>query len=167
MTSAAEPPSDPHLRAVLDTSVLISEHRHWLWDFARRGYYEARWSTYIIGELVRVRVEHSIRHGVQRAMYRQRINHLIHLLTDVLIIADYRTVPLAGVLRDPDDEPILAAAIASGAAFVVSLNTRDFPSGNEVLGVRFLTPRAFLAELTTRNPGAIVQQAADTGRLLP
>lgn len=134
MTSASEgAPSGP-FRAVLDTSVLLSEHRHWLWLVARLGYYEAIWSTFIVGELVGVRTEHSISRGVNRAVYRGRINDLIHLLSDVLVIANYRDATVRGLVSDPDDEPILATASASDADCIVTLNTRDFPSGDEPRG---------------------------------
>ena len=155
-------------RAVLDTSALFSEHRHWLWLLARLGYYEAVWSTFIVGELVRIRVEHSIRHGVERAVYRRRVNDLIHLLSSVLVVANYKEAPAVGVLRDPDDEPILATAIAANAEFIVSLNTRDFPAGTSHAGIRFLTPQALLAELDSRFPHANVERTAgDAGRRLP
>ena len=155
-------------RAVLDTSSLISEHRHWLWNLARRGYSLGVWSTFIVGEMVRVRIEHSIARGVPRSIYRQRINDLVHLLSDVLIVADYRTADAAGALRDPDDEPILAAALASGAEMIVSLNTRDFPASGHVRGLRFLTPQQYLGEVAAHHPDqALEQQASDAGRLLP
>ena len=156
------------LRAVLDTSVLLSEHRHWLWLLAHLGYYEPVWSTFIVGELVRIRVEHSILRRVERTVYRQRINDLIHLLSDVLRVADYRAVSTGGVLPDPDDEPILATALAGRAGFVISLNTRDFPAGDEAVGVHFVTPAAFLTELESRNPSAhLAERARDSGRRLP
>lgn len=155
-------------RAVLDTSVLFSQHRHWLWHLARLGYYEAVWSTFIVGELVRIRVEHSLRYGVERSVYRQRINELINLLSDVLVVANYRAAEAGHRLRDPDDEPILATAVAASAEFVVSLNTRDFPADDRVAGVRFITPQAFLAELESRYPDAdIERRAGDAGRQLP
>jgi predicted nucleic acid-binding protein len=153
---------------VLDTSALLSEHRHWLWLLAHLGYYEAIWSTFIVGELVRVRVELSIRRGVERAVYRQRINDLIHLLSDVLLVASYRGAPASGLLRDPDDEPILATALAGHAGYVVSLNRRDFPASSQVAGVRFLTPQDFLAELKSQHPDAgLVERADEAGRQLP
>jgi predicted nucleic acid-binding protein len=142
----------PH--AVIDTSVLISEHRHWIWLLARLGYFQAVWSTFIVGELVRVRVEHSIARGVVRPVYRQRINDLIHLLSEVFTVADYRSESAAGMLRDPDDEPILATAIVAHAAYVVSLNTRDFPLSGEAAGVRFINPHNLLEELDLRRPRA-------------
>jgi predicted nucleic acid-binding protein len=138
-------------RAVLDTSVLISEHRHWLWLLARRSFYEGVWSAFIVGELVRVRTELSIKKGAERAVYRQRINDLIHLFSDVLAIVDYRRVTTGMTLKDPDDEPILATAIAADAGCVVSLNTRDFPEGGVVDGVRYVTPQQFLDALSDAN----------------
>jgi predicted nucleic acid-binding protein len=168
LTSGSPPPARESFRAVLDTSVLLSEHRHWLWLLARLGSYRAVWSAFIIGELVRIRVEHSIGQGVSRAVYRQRLNDLIHLLSDELLIVNYREIATSGALSDPDDEPILATALAAGAECVVSLNTRDFPSGVEACGVRFLTPQVFLTELVLRHPGSDIAESADeAGHRLP
>jgi hypothetical protein len=94
MSDDAAPSQSGRPRAVLDTSTLISEHRHWLRDLARAGFFDGVWSTFIVGELVRVRVEHSIARGVARAVYRQRVNDLVHLMSDVLAVADYRRVEL-------------------------------------------------------------------------
>ena len=131
----------------------MSAHRHWLWLLAREGYYEGVWSTFIVNELVRIRVETALRRGVAREMYRQRINDLIHLLSDVLLVADYRKVDATRSLGDPDDDPQVAAALDAGATFVVPLNERDFPKGREVRGIRFMTPQEFLAELVILHIG--------------
>lgn len=156
------------LRAVLDTSVLLSGERHWLWLLTRLGYFEGVWSTFIVGELVRIRVEHSIRRGIERSVYRQRINDLIHLLTAALRVAHYPAGAGGRYLNDPDDEPILATAIAAQAGFIVSLNTRDFPPDGLVAGVRFLTPTEFLAVLEARHPrDDLGDRARDAGRQLP
>jgi predicted nucleic acid-binding protein len=155
-------------RATLDTSVLLSADRHWLWLLARLGFYEAIWSTFIVGEMVRIRVEQSIAHGVPRAVYRERINQLVHLLSDVLHIADYRTIRTTNLLRDPDDEPILSTALAAGAGLIVSHNTCDLPPGSQIAGIRFLTPPMFLAELELAHPHASVTDLVDdAGRELP
>jgi predicted nucleic acid-binding protein len=168
LTAKGEPSVDSTLRAVLNTSVLLSEHRHWLWLLARLGYYEAVWSTFIVGELVRIRVEHSIKHGVERTVDRQRINDLIHLLSDVLGVGNYRSASAAGLLSDPDDEPILATALAAGAVYIVSLNTRDFPATGKAAGVQFVTPQAFLMELASLHPtDDLTERADEAGRQLP
>lgn len=155
-------------RVVIDTSVLLSEHRHWMWLLASLGYYEGVWSPFIVGELVRIRTEHSIRRGVERRVYRERVNDLVHLLSDVLWVVGYRGVRVEGTLRDPDDEAVLATAVAGSADIVVSLNTRDFPDRGEVLGVRYITPKDFLAYLeTVYTDEEIVHRAGTASRRLP
>ncbi len=47
-------------------------------------------------------------------------------------------------LKDPDDDMVLEAAVASGAKIIVTHNVRDF-KGAETLGVRVLKPAAFLS----------------------
>lgn len=134
--------------AVLDTSVLMSGHRHWLWLLADEGYYQPVWSPFIVGELVRIRVERAIHFGQPRELYRARVNELVHVLSDVCQVVNHRaTAGTAGILPDPDDAPILATALAAGASHVVSLNTHDFPRDGVALGVRFITPADFLALL--------------------
>ena len=147
---------DTSIRAVLDTSALMSAHRHWLWSLARQGEYIGYWSPFIINELVRIRVETALRHGTPREVYRQRINLLIHSFSDVLLVADYRKVDATGTLTDPDHEPQVAAALAADAQYIVSLNERDFPKGRVVRGVRFVLPQEFLAELTMRRVGRLL-----------
>lgn len=156
------------LRAVLDTSALLSADRHWLWLLAREQVYEAVWSTFIVGELVRIRVEQAIAHAVERAVYRERINNLVHRLSDVARVADYRAILIDGLLSDPDDEPILATALAGRAGHVVSHNVRDFPPDGTALGVRFVTPAAFLTLLEAANfAAAPAKRAADSTERLP
>ncbi len=155
-------------RAVLDTSVLISEWRHRLWTLARNGFFEAVWSTFIVAELVRVRMQLSIRRNTEASIYRAAINNLVHRLSDVLIVAPYRNILLSDVLPDVDDEPILAAALAVRASFIVSLDAKHFPTGSNVLGVRFLHPEDFLALLADLYPNDDVPRlGADAGKQLP
>jgi predicted nucleic acid-binding protein len=146
----------------------MSAHRHWLWLLARHGYYQAVWSPFIVGELIRIRVEKAIERGVDRAVYRERVNELVHALSDICQVVNHRDARPRGILSDPDDEPILATALVAQARYVISLNTRDFPPSNVALGVRFITPTDFLAELITRNPRAGLQgQAHGAGRQIP
>lgn len=46
-------------------------------------------------------------------------------------------------VRDPDDEPILAAALASGAAVLVTGDGDLLDVADSVEGLRIVTPRAF------------------------
>src|SRR5262249_11494741 len=147
------------------TSVLMSQDRHAIYLLARLGYFEAVWSPFIIGELVRIRVERSIAYGVEREVYRERVNRLIYLLSEVFHLTGQSPRVLPGTLRDPDDAPILAAALGSRSRYVVSLNTRHFPPGNQIFGIRFLTPAEFFDELVRLHPTVeIMRQVEEAGR---
>ena len=50
------------------------------------------------------------------------------------------------VLKDPADDHLLELAAAAGGVSIVTFNVRDF-AGSERLGVRVLTPQAYLDEL--------------------
>jgi len=52
-------------------------------------------------------------------------------------------------LRDADDDMVLEAAVASGARYIVTHNTRDF-AGVESFGIRAITPGAFLSAVRRR-----------------
>lgn len=49
-------------------------------------------------------------------------------------------------LRDPDDDMVLECAVASGSAFIVTHNTRDFARAQS-LNVQALTPAEFLTQM--------------------
>lgn len=55
-------------------------------------------------------------------------------------------------LKDPDDEPVLAAALVGKARYIVSLNTRDFPPTGQYAGVQYVSPTQFLEELYRQHP---------------
>jgi predicted nucleic acid-binding protein len=148
-------------RAVVDTSVLMSQHRHAVYLLARPGYFDAVWSPYIVAELTRIRVERSIQFGVDRGVYRERINRLIFLLSGAFRSVNYIGHVANRMKRDPDDEPILATALAAGASYVVSLNTRHFPDNDVILGVRFITPNDFVSVLESRSRTAAIRNMID------
>jgi putative PIN family toxin of toxin-antitoxin system len=50
------------------------------------------------------------------------------------------------LLRDPKDDLVVEVAIAAGCDAIITHNRKDF-EGIEALGLRILTPRAFLKEI--------------------
>ena len=51
-------------------------------------------------------------------------------------------------LPDPKDDLVLELALAGGASFIITYNTRDF-QGVDALGIRAVTPDEFLSILST------------------
>lgn len=71
-------------------------------------------------------------------------------------------------LKDPDDEPVLAAALVGKAHYIVLLNTRDFPPQRHYAGVQFVSPTQFLEELYRQYPRRRLHEAfAASGYRLP
>jgi predicted nucleic acid-binding protein len=58
-------------------------------------------------------------------------------------------------LRDPDDVPLLATALVGKAQYIVSWNTRDFPSKGSFAHIRYLIPPQFLEEVEALHPAHI------------
>jgi predicted nucleic acid-binding protein len=50
-------------------------------------------------------------------------------------------------LKDMGDAHVLASAVRYGCSYLCTANTRDFPEGEEIAGVRFISPRVLLARL--------------------
>jgi len=142
-------------RAVIDTSALLGPQRHELVILARQRIFTMVWSSFLVSELTRVRTEWAIRQGLDREVYRGRINALIHELSKIATLVDYTRLESGNYtawLKDPDDEPLLATALVGRAEYVVSHNTSDFPPDGAFAGVRYLTPLSFLDTLYQEHP---------------
>jgi uncharacterized protein len=78
----------------------------------------------------------------------ERVREVSTFLTDV---ASERVTAPAGpheaITGDPDDDVILACAVAAGVEVIVSGDRRHLLPVGEHRGVRILTPQALLAEL--------------------
>ena len=127
------------MRAVLDTSVLLSAERVPLLLLATAGRYTVIWSDYIVDEFWRKARE--IGWNLNTAQ------GLIAMLASAGESVDYREITGGNYdiwLRDLDDHPIMATALAGGAEYIVTWNTRDFPPKRRFAGVTILTPDAFI-----------------------
>lgn len=159
------------LRAVLDTNVLLGQSRHELLFLAQQRVYTLIWSSFLVGECVRIRTELAIKHGQDRDIYRARINAFIHEVTQAARMVDYTKITGGNYrewLKDPDDEPVLAAALVGKAHYIVSLNTRDFPPSGRYAGVQYVLPAQFLEVLYRRHPRRRLHDAFEaSGYRLP
>ncbi|MGZ3582492.1 MAG: hypothetical protein ACXVCX_15290 [Ktedonobacterales bacterium] len=111
------------IRAVLDTSSLISIQRHALVYPAAMGYYTIVWSPFLIAEFTRIRTELAIRHGQDRTTYRTHVNECIKDLSQLAVTVDYTRLEGGKYnrwLQDPDDEPVLATTLVGKAHYIVS-----------------------------------------------
>lgn len=131
------------IRAVLDTSVLLSSERRPLIFLASLDRFTIVWSDFIVNELRRKMME--IGWG------REKSERLLVSLMNLAEIVDYRQIEGGNYelwLRDPDDHPIMATALIGKVDYLVTWNTKDFPPKKRFAGVTVITPDAFLREIS-------------------
>lgn len=160
----------------VDTSAMfIDDSRLPLLLLSFGGYLDVCWSPYVAGEVARV----ATREQAVATLTRGPQN-LPRQLTDDLesrrheidrVIAEHerrwRSPDPAGLrtvfienpnlpVQDPNDHPILAAAMAVGAPFLLTGNSRHFPYGHSYEGVTFWNPDTFLTAFFLTHPEAYV-----------
>ena len=140
------------MRVVLDTNVFISAliargltaRALKLWQQNR---YDLVTSTWQIGELQGVtRREH-----VQRYLRPGDAGTLINALQDKAVVLE--ALPRMDDSPDPDDNNILATAVAGGAHYLVTGDKTDLQALEKVQGVRILTVRGFMEIMDWRSLG--------------
>jgi hypothetical protein len=114
------------------------------------------WSEWIIAETWRVLTWRwlTARGPIDEVVLTQSANRMLRRLLQVM-----RCVSLYGIvgaapwpgLRDAEDAPIWATAVAAGAQYVISHNTTDFPplvGGRHVYrGIEYLTAIEFIEDV--------------------
>ena len=145
---------------VLDTCVLYPAHlRDTLLRLAERGLYQALWSADIIEELRRNLVENGFG--------GEAVDHLCAEMRGAFPDAEvsgYLSL-LDSMTCDPKDRHVLAAAVRSNAAAVVTFNLDDFPDSSvDRYEIDVIHPDRFLLDLLDLAPSIVIaeleQQAA-------
>ncbi|MEI2770866.1 MAG: putative toxin-antitoxin system toxin component, PIN family [Candidatus Competibacter sp.] len=144
MTSAEKAPSDRRFRVVLDTNVYISALRFpksslfYLWESAIHGHYILITSPTILREFaekLRVRFQVS----------DQEATDFVKRIARTATVVQPTSVPDA-VPNDPDDNHIVACALAGKASLIVS-GDKDLLRLKEYEGIPIVRPMDFLRAL--------------------
>lgn len=144
------------LAAVLDTSVLWpSRQRDFLLSLAVEGLYRPLWSTAILEELEYHQTRKLLRRGVAGDLAAQRARRLIdqmRLVFDDATVVGWESLEGSFALPDPDDEHVVAAAVAGGADAIVTHNLRDFPRAKVPAHIEVVSPALFTADTVSVSP---------------
>lgn len=141
--------------AVLDSTVLVSAFltprglAAQLLAAARRGAFALYLSDQMIAETQEVLLERA--HLRQRYPYtdEQAIRFCRALRSGVHLV---RHLPkVSGVVRDPNDDMVLACALAAGAAYLVTRDP-DLLTLNTYQDVQIISPEAFIQLVRTQTP---------------
>jgi predicted nucleic acid-binding protein len=139
--------------AVYDACVLYpAPLRDLLLWLALTDLYRAKWSTDIHEEWIRNVLKERPELKVKLARTRELMDcHARDCLVD-----GYKELIPGLTLPDPDDRHVLAAAIRSGAAVIVTFNLKDFPaSALTPYGIEAQHPDDFIAHLLDLAPGLV------------
>ncbi|MEW2012828.1 MULTISPECIES: PIN domain-containing protein [Microbacterium] len=153
--------------ATLDTSVLWpSLQRDFLLSLAVEGAYRPTWSSAILDELEFHEEVKLVKRGIPVAEAASRAATLIAAMRREFADAEVEGwEPLEGTfgLPDPDDEHVVAAAVA-----IVTENLKDFPAAKIPPGIQVLSAREFAKNTVALNPGhalaAVREIASRSGR---
>lgn len=140
--------------AVLDACVLYPAGlRDFLLRLAAAGAYRPRWSSVILDEVVQ-----SIQRNLPalRGSDLARTAALMNEAFPEAAVVGFESLIHGLALPDPDDRHVLAAAIKTGAATIVTLNLKDFPQGILAFhGVTAVHPDAFVLDILDSDPGLV------------
>jgi uncharacterized protein len=141
-------------KAVLDTSILVSAFLNPipggasfdLLRFAKQGAFELYLSGDILAETARVLLT-SQRNRKRYSYTEEEVEFYCRMIIDLAsIVTD---LPEIHVVRDPNDDVILATAIAAKVGYLVSRD-KDLLSLGEYEGTSIVSPEAFLHLLRTQ-----------------
>jgi predicted nucleic acid-binding protein len=124
---------------VLDTNVLVGAERRHLLLLASLGVYQLVTSQYILDEVQRI----MIRLGWNKSgaeLQLQAIRRVAELVDESIIVGGSYDL----WLRDPNDHPIMATALAGKADYLVTQNVKDFPPKLRFASTTIITQEAFL-----------------------
>jgi len=146
-------PNPLDTRVVLDANVLVpASLRDTLLRGAEEGLYVPFWSREVLVELHRTLVENEL---ASIDAVTRLIDAIQRSFPDSITLSGE---PLIGQLtNDPKDRHVLAAAILTGSAQIVTFNTRHFSeTALGPHGVTAVTPDMFLQRLLRSHPERII-----------
>ena len=127
------------IRAVLDTSVLLSAARGPVIALATHRAYTIVWSGYM---------EEELRRKLQQIGWRpSNAAALLEKMEKLAKRVDHEQIMGGNYdvwLKDLDDHPVMATALAGRVDYLVTWNTKDFPPKKRFAGITIITPDAFL-----------------------
>jgi len=152
------------LAAVLDTCVVYSGlRRDFLLSLAAVGVFRVVLTEDILFEINDVEARKLVLGGDDAETARGKADHLTDELRSAFGVEDDSRVLLVKPvgLPDPNDEHLVAAAVAGGAEVIVTDNLSDLPAALLPDGVRTQDPRSFLHDMVTANPQVASWALAD------
>ena len=146
--------------ALVDACTLVSPlKRNLLLSLAEAGFFRLRWSGCILDE-TEAAVEKILsgRGVTDAAAQAERARNNMEVAFEDAMVTDFdHLLPVATGLPDPDDAHVIAAAVKTQAAMIVTENLKDFPSTIlDPLNLDAKSADAFIADTVALDEGRAV-----------
>lgn len=143
---------------IVDANVLVPAYtRDLVLEMAHQRMFRARWTPHIEDEVRRTLVGERYELPPEKVTKLLKLMHA-NVLQPMVVGYEHQIGHLS--LPDPDDEHVLAAAIASEADTIVTFNLKHFPRERlSPHGVEAVHPDDFLATQIDLDPGGAVATA--------
>ncbi len=141
------------IRAVLDTNTLVSAVINVTSSVASEIYQNCKDKHFllIISPSILAEVDNVLRRDRVMKSHKRSIQELQEIIREM---ADVSSVVPGRIkiemVRDPDDDKIISAAIEGKADYIVSRD-RDLLDIKEYQGIKIITPEKFMGILRTKN----------------
>jgi predicted nucleic acid-binding protein len=143
-----------------DACVLYSAPvRDLLLRLALQDRFQARWSELIHEEWIRSVLAHRPDLSLESLVRCRQLmdEHVPDCLVTDCLVTGHEPIIADLDLPDPDDRHVLAAAIHSGASWIVTFNLADFPStALEPYGIEAIHPDLFILDLLEEDFRAVL-----------
>jgi hypothetical protein len=154
--------------ALVDACTLVDPlRRNLLLSLAEAGFFRLRWSSYILNE-TEVAIEEFLRRkGVTGAAEEaKRARAKMEVAFEDAMVMDFDNfLPLATGLPDPNDAHVVAAAVKTQAAMIVTENLKDFPMRVlDCLNMEAKSADAFIADTIALDEGRAVAAVSEMRR---
>jgi predicted nucleic acid-binding protein len=143
--------------AFVDAGSLASAlKRNLLLSLAEAEFFRLRWSARVLDETEGAIHEILSKKGVEDAA--DRAKRARESMEAAAMVEDYASFePAASGLPDPDDAHVVAAALKTQAAMIVTENLKDFPAKIlSALNIEAKSADEFIADTIALNPGRAV-----------
>ncbi|MFT4164298.1 MAG: PIN domain-containing protein [Microlunatus sp.] len=154
--------------AILDTNVLWpSLQRDFLLSMAIEGLYRPLWSEAILDELHLHEQLKLVDRGSEPAAALASADRLVARMRTSFgdaLVTGWKPLDGSFNLPDPDDEHVVAAAVAGGAGAIVTDNTKHFPPARVPAHIQVLSGKEFAENTADVDPERAARALCEMSR---
>ncbi len=143
------------MRVFIDTNVLVSVLLNPAEGGSVRALFQAftaaRFTLLISGKLIEELTDTvRAKPRLSKRITEEQLNQFVSLLMQTAELIDEIKEPIPGVIRDPDDDYVLAYALVGAADYLITGDNDLLSLQGQIAGLEIVTPTQFVEILSSR-----------------